>query len=196
LKLINSHRDDGKIPDEDLINMVKEGNTVAFGMLIDRHQAFIRRIVSKFLLRDEDTHELIQDTFIRVWKHLDEFDGRSRFTTWIYSIAFNLGLDRVKANKRRRISNFSDVFAHPDDGQVEFIDPGTGTDHVALAREVRSLAADLSRIQRLVFVLRDLQDMPVEEVCRVTGFGADKVKSNLYYARKFIREKLLKKGFL
>jgi RNA polymerase sigma-70 factor (ECF subfamily) len=51
-------------------------------------------------------------------------------------------------------------------------------------------------VQQLIFILRDLQDLPVEEVCRITGFKPDKVKANLFHARKFMREKLIQGGYL
>jgi RNA polymerase sigma-70 factor (ECF subfamily) len=76
------------------------------------------------------------------------------------------------------------------------MDQITNADHIGLGHVIRKLAGQLSRVQKLVFVLRDIQDLPVEEVCRITGFGAGKVKSNLYYARKIIREKLEKGGYL
>ena len=82
------------------------------------------------------------------------------------------------------------------DYQVESMDQIADPDHVRLGKVIRSLARQLSKVQRLVFVLRDIQDLPVEEVCHITGFDAGKVKSNLYYARKFMREKLEKGGYL
>jgi RNA polymerase sigma-70 factor (ECF subfamily) len=175
--------------------MIKEGNMVAFSTLIDRHRLFITRVVMRFLLRDDDAHEVVQDTFIRVWKHLDEFDGRGRFSTWIYTIAFNLCLDRMRVIRRRPETfpgDFGKIGEYPD----EFNDPADATDNDAIGTAVRAYAAELGRVQRLVFILRDLQDLPVADVCRITGFDTEKVKSNLYHARKFMREKLLKGGYL
>jgi RNA polymerase sigma-70 factor (ECF subfamily) len=196
LAFINTHSDNGETRDEKLVAMAKEGNTVAFGMLIQQHELYITRVVSRFLFRPEDSREVVQDTFVRVWQHLGDFDGRCRFTTWIYSIAFNLSLDRMKAIKRRREFTLPVGFEQLAGKNEEFSDPAERADNGAIGRAVRSFASELSKVQRLVFVLRDLQDLTVEEVCRVTGFSTDKVKSNLYYARKFMRGKLLKGGYL
>jgi RNA polymerase sigma-70 factor, ECF subfamily len=138
----------------------------------------------------------VQDTFVRIWKHLDDYDGRCCFTTWIYTIAFNLCLDKTKALKRRREEPFPQNYENRADCQLQAMDQGAYIDHAGLGKVIRSLAGKLSTVQRLVFVLRDIQDLPVEEVCEITGFDAGKVKSNLYYARKFIREKLEKGGYL
>jgi RNA polymerase sigma-70 factor, ECF subfamily len=182
--------------DENLVMLARGGNTVAFGQLIDRYRGFVARIVARFLMREEECHDVIQDTFIRVWKHLGDFDGRCLFTTWIYTIAFNLCLDRVKIIRRRREIRFPADFEPGYCNPGEFTDPASHADHAVLAQAVQTYSAGLSEVQRLVFILRDLQDLPVAEVCRVTGFTTDKVKSNLYYARKFMREKLEKGGYL
>jgi RNA polymerase sigma-70 factor, ECF subfamily len=182
--------------DEKLVSLIRQGNSVAFAQLVEMHQPYITRIVSRFLFCEEDSREIVQDTFVRIWKHLGDYDGHCRFTTWIYTIAFNLCLDKTKALKRRREERFPLNYESRADYQLEAMDQITHTDHVGLGKVVRSLAGQLSTVQRLVFVLRDIQDLPVEEVCRITGFDAGKVKSNLYYARKFIREKLEKGGYL
>jgi RNA polymerase sigma-70 factor, ECF subfamily len=182
--------------DEKLVSLIRQGNSIAFGQLVEMHKPYITRIVSRFLFCEEDSREIVQDTFVRIWKHLDDYDGHCRFTTWIYTIAFNLCLDKTKALKRRREERFPLNFETRADYQLQAMDQETHTDHARLGKVIRNLAGKLSTVQRLVFVLRDIQDLPVEEVCQITGFDAGKVKSNLYYARKFIREKLEKGGYL
>jgi RNA polymerase sigma-70 factor (ECF subfamily) len=182
--------------DEKLVSLIRQGNAVAFGHLVERYQPYIARIVSRFLFCEEDSHEIVQDTFIRIWKHLDEYDGHCRFTTWIYTIAFNLCLDKTRAIKRRREDRIPLNFEARADYQAASMDQNADSDYSGLGKVIRSLARKLSKSQRLVFVLRDIQDLPVDEVCLITGFDAVKVKSNLYYARKFMREKLEKGGYL
>lgn len=182
--------------DEKLVNLAAEGNTMAFRMLVERHSHYVTGIVSRFLLKEEDAHEVVQDTFIRVWKHLKNYDHRSLFTTWLYSISFNLCLDKIRVNRRRREISFAGNEMGSDDGETTSHGISDTLDAKSIARAVREFAGSLSQVQRQVFILRDLQDLSVEEVCHVTGYDSDKVKSNLYHARKFIREKLLKGGYL
>ncbi len=183
-------------PDDKLVCLIRQGNPLAFGQLVERHRPYVSRIVSRFLFCDEDGREVVQDTFIRIWKHLEEYDGRCRFTTWIYTIAFNLCLDKTRALKRRREVRIPVNLENQVEYRMEYREQNSRADHLGLGMVIRTMARELSKVQRLVFVLRDIQDLPVEEVCRVTGFDVDKVKSNLYYARKFIREKLEKGGYL
>lgn len=182
--------------DEKLVSLIRQGNSVAFGHLVERHHPYVARIVSRFLFREEDSREVVQDTFIRIWKHLEDYDGRCLLTTWIYTIAFNLCLDKTKALKRKREVRLPLNYENQANFQAITTDQSTYSDQAGLGEVIRSLALQLSKVQRLVFVLRDIQDLPVEEVCHITGFDTDKVKSNLYYARKFIREKLEKGGYV
>jgi RNA polymerase sigma-70 factor, ECF subfamily len=182
--------------DEKLVSLIRQGNSVAFGHLFEKHQPYVTRIVSRFLFCEEDSREVVQDTFVRVWKHLDDFDGHCRFTTWIYAIAFNLCLDKTKALKRRHEDRIPLNYENRADYVSGITNQVSDPDQAELGQAIRTMARRLSKVQRLVFVLRDIQDMPVDEVCHITGFDAGKVKSNLYYARKFIREKLEKGGYL
>jgi RNA polymerase sigma-70 factor (ECF subfamily) len=181
--------------DEELAKMAINGNTMAFRLLVERHNQYATRIASRFLLREEDIRDIVQESFIKVWKHLANFDGQCRFTTWFYTIVFNLCLDRLKILRRRHEFPISDNRSTFPETRV-FEDPAAHLDQTDMMREVRKHALRLSRVQRLVFTLRDLQDLPVIEVCRITGFDEQKVKANLYYARKSIREKLIREGYL
>ena len=189
-------RDSRNTSDNELVALVREGDTGALGLLIERHRLYVTRIASRFLLSGDELKEVVQDTFIRVWKNIRDFDNRSRFTTWLYIIVFNLCLDRLKAIRRRR-KIFPPVneesFAY---SQIEFIESSDVLDMKILADVIRSAAGELADVQRVVFILRDLQDLPVSEVCSITGFDAVKVKTNLYHARKYMREKLWKGGYL
>ena len=182
--------------DEKLVNMAMSGNTLAFTSLVERHTHYVSGIASRFLMREEETRDVVQDTFIRVWKHLAIYDGRSLFTTWLYAIAFNLCLDRIRVKKRKTEIRFTEEQMDNMVEQANASDPVNDIDSGSITRAIRSFSEELSMVQRHVFVLRDLQDLPVDEVCRLTGYDTDKVKSNLYHARKFMREKLAKGGYL
>jgi RNA polymerase sigma-70 factor (ECF subfamily) len=143
------------------------------------------------MLYDEDEAEdVVQEAFIRVWKHIDEFKGEHRFTTWLYAIVSNLCLDRLRRRKRTRR-----IFArYEQNPEIEHLADIPVTDEVHsnndLVRIIRVLAERLSPKQRLVFALRDLQECSVEETAEITGMSAGSVKSNLCHARRHIRAML------
>jgi len=182
--------------DEKLVNMAMSGNTLAFTSLVERHTRYVSGIASRFLMREEETRDVVQDTFIRVWKHLANYNGHTLFTTWLYAIAFNLCLDRIRVKKRKAEFRFTEENMGRIYEQADSTDPVNDIDSGSITRAIRNYSEELSMVQRHVFVLRDLHDLPVSEVCRLTGYDTDKVKSNLYHARKFMREKLTKGGYL
>jgi DNA-directed RNA polymerase specialized sigma24 family protein len=98
--------------------------------------------------------------------------------------------------KRKREIQLSEDMVQRYNTWIDNNDAIQKADAVTIALAIRKYASGLSKVQRLVFILRDLQDLPVEEVCGITGFKPDKVKANLFHARKFLREKLLKGGYL
>lgn len=182
--------------DERLVGLAGDGDPAAFRMLVERHSHYVTSIASRFLLSEDDTRDVVQDAFIKVWRNLGNYDSRSLFTTWLYTVVANLCLDRLKINRRRREIGLTGEGLGEIANTADTVDPVQMIDSGALGRAVRDYAAGLSNVQRQVFVLRDLQDLPVDEVCRITGYDTDKVKSNLYHARKYMREKLSKGGYL
>jgi RNA polymerase sigma-70 factor (ECF subfamily) len=182
--------------DEKLVIMAMSGNTLAFTSLVERHTRYVSGIASRFLIGEDETRDVVQDTFIRVWKHLANYDGRSLFTTWLYAIVFNLCLDRIRVKKRKTEISLTEEHMGRINEQADAVDPVNDIDSGSITRAIRNFSEELSKVQRHVFVLRDLHDLPVSEVCRLTGYDTDKVKANLYHARKFMREKLTRGGYL
>jgi RNA polymerase sigma-70 factor (ECF subfamily) len=134
----------------------------------------------------------VQESFLRVWKHIDRYDPNQKFTTWLYKIVSNLCVDRFRSLKRSRnifLSRDRDPVMEdlPDERDWE-----TLRSYEQLADIIRALSNRLSRTQKLVFTLRDLQDLTVEEVVEITGLSVGSVKTNLHYARKAIRDMLVR----
>ena len=84
-----------------LISQSIHGDTKSFRKLVEFHQPFAYASAFRLLCNDYDAEEIVQDTFIRVWKHLKDFKVDMRFTTWLYKIVVNLCYDKIKANKAR-----------------------------------------------------------------------------------------------
>lgn len=82
--------------DQILINQIKHGDTNAFGQLVDRYKDLVYTLAIRMLKNREEAEEVSQDTFIKTYKSLDRFKGDSKFSTWIYRVAYNTCLDRIK----------------------------------------------------------------------------------------------------
>lgn len=173
-----------------LVLRSKEGDLAAFDKLVRRCQSYAYSIAVRLLCDQDEAEDVVQQSFIRVWKHLGRYDQRKKFTTWLYKIVTNRCLDRLKAARRR-----SELFSPMDPND----DPETIADERSLdqiqtneemIRVVKALTDRLPPKQKLVFVLRDLEDLPVDEVSEITGLSAGSVKTNLHYARRAIRNLL------
>src|ERR1700704_5826586 len=86
--------------DQYYIRSVRDGGTNAFAVLVDRYKDMVFTLSLKMLKNREEAEEVSQDTFVKIYKSLNKFNGESKFSTWIYKVAFNTCLDRLKKNKR------------------------------------------------------------------------------------------------
>ncbi len=177
--------------DEEILVLVErcvERDDAAFERLVRQFQPFAFALAMRLVADEDEVGDVIQESFVRVWKHIGRYDRKTKFTTWLYTIVTNVSLDRLRAIRRSRKLFFSrDEF--PDREEAG------GTDDVAEIQSNRELAAMINRLtaelptkQRMVFTLRDLQDLSVEEVAQIADMSVASVKTNLHYARKRIRK--------
>ncbi|MCK5059266.1 MAG: sigma-70 family RNA polymerase sigma factor [Candidatus Aminicenantes bacterium] len=175
---------------QDMIWRSREGDLSAFQQLVEHYQHYAYILAFRLLGDDEDAKDAVQEAFIRVWKHIKNFNLSSKFTTWFYRIVTNLCLDRIKAQKRK-----NRVFSQGI-GQDQLLvptnkkNPEENCINKDLAGTIIRLSEALTPKQHIVFVLRDLQDLDTKEVARISGMSVNSVKSNLFYARRNIRERL------
>ena len=178
--------------DEDIIVRCQRGEKTAFRGVVLAYQRMVFSLTLKLLCDEEEAKDMVQETFIRVWQRMGEYDTQKNFATWIYTIATRLCLDRLKRMKH--------VVPMLDD-ELVFRRYASDTDtHRALENKewvsiVRMLADGLGEKQRMVFTLCHLEGLSSSEVEEITGLDAKQVKSNLYVARQTIRERLKQLGY-
>lgn len=174
------------------IELARNGNQEAFTRLVRNSYDFAYRVAARLTGNHEDAEDVCQETFIRIWRHLEAFDTTMLFSTWMYRIVTNLSLDRVKS-RRRRFRWLSPTSDHQDaEGVPDRMNIHQSFETGDLSRIVRELVSALPPTQRLVFALRDLEQMDVGDVASVTGLSVGSVKTNLSYARAHIRKLLVR----
>ena len=177
---------------EDIVVRCQQGEKAAFRGVVQTYQRMVFSLSLKLLCDEEEARDMVQETFIRVWQRMGEYDTRKNFTTWIYTIATRLCLDRLKRMQH--------VVAMADDELVFRRYASDADTHRALENKewvsiVRMLADGLGEKQRMVFTLCHLEGLSSSEVEEITGLDAKQVKSNLYVARQTIRERLKQLGY-
>lgn len=178
--------------ESDIISRCQQGDKEAFRWVVQTHQRMIFSLALKMLCDEEEAKDMVQETFIRVWQSIRSFDSQKTFSTWVYTIASRLCIDRLKRNRK--------VVALPEDELVLRRFASDGDEQLSLENKewvsiVRTLAENLSDKQRLVFTLCQLEGLPSAEVEQITGLDARQVKSNLYVARQTIRKRLNDLGY-
>ena len=174
--------------ERDIITHCQQGDKDAFRWVVQTHQRMLFSLALKMLCNEEEAKDLVQETFIRVWQRIKDYNPEKAFSTWIYAIASHLCLDRLKRANR--------IVAMPDDELVfrryaSESDSQRTLENREWVAMVRTMAEGLSDKQRLVFTLCQLEGLSSEDAQEITGLDARQVKSNLYVARQTIRKRLI-----
>ena len=178
--------------ERNIISRCQQGDKEAIRWVVQTHQRMIFSLALKMLCDEEEAKDIVQETFIRVWQSIRDYDSKRAFNTWIYAIASHLCLDRLKRTNR--------IVAMPDDEMIvrryasesDSLQTLENREWVAM---VRTMAEGLSNKQRLVFTLCQLEGLSSEEAEQITGMDARQVKSNLYVDRQTIRKRLIALGY-
>ncbi|MDH3252532.1 MAG: RNA polymerase sigma factor [Ignavibacteria bacterium] len=176
---------------DDIIRQCKEGDPRAFTHLVRSHQPYAFALAFRMLSDEDEASEIVQESFIRVWKNMHRYDPSQKFTTWLYAIVSRLCLDRIRSLARSRKLFRRRSESTLLEGPYDPTDPEKILTNREIATIIAQLSEDLSPTQRLVFTLRDLQQCTIEEVCEITGLSTGSVKTNLSYARRQIRHRLV-----
>ncbi|MBI5729788.1 MAG: RNA polymerase sigma factor [Ignavibacteriales bacterium] len=175
----------------ELILKANKGDTKAFEVIVRNYHKFGYAVAFKILYNEEDAKDVVQECFIRIWKHLNEYDKKIKFTTWMYKIVVNLCFDKLRSQKRKRniFKNFDEESVINAPGGIDLEKELTNKE---LAAIIKHFASGLSEKQKTVFILRDMEDLSIEEVSEIMNISSGSVKTNLFYARQSIRKKIIK----
>ncbi|HJN06785.1 MAG TPA: sigma-70 family RNA polymerase sigma factor [Bacteroidales bacterium] len=172
------------------IDKARNGDKEAFGHLVKAHQQYAFNLAFRIVCNEEEARDVVQDSFIKIWKNIKLYNPDIKFTTWMYNIVTNTAIDYLRATKKVDLVNIDDF--HEKLTKVSTDNPETKLYNQEIGQLIHSISDTLPEKQRLVFVLRDLQGMNSAETSDVLDLSITSVKSNLYLARRVIKEKLLK----
>jgi RNA polymerase sigma-70 factor (ECF subfamily) len=188
-----SHSTPHGIPDEELIRRASSGDHEAFAELVRRYEDTVFNFAFKVCRTREHAEEALQDTFVNVFRKLKQFDRRSKFTTWLYSIVANNCLMKRRQSKLHRASVSLDQ-PDGDGGSVQIPEWRDTPLHQTMRGELRGLLDEsikkLPMDHRIVFILRDVEGKSAEETGKILDLTVPAVKSRLRRARVFLRNEL------
>ncbi|HEY0794842.1 MAG TPA: sigma-70 family RNA polymerase sigma factor [Acidisarcina sp.] len=182
-------------PDVALVERAKGGDTAAFEKLVRQYDRQVFRIAQHITQNREDAEDVVQDAFFKAYQKLDQFQGNSKFYTWLVRIAVNESLMRLRKRKTgRTVSIDEDV--ETDEGSMprDLADWSPNPEQLygksELAEILRKTVQGLPPGFRTVFVLRDVEGLSTEETASSLGLSIPAVKSRLLRARLQLRERL------
>ncbi len=183
-----------ELEDTALVNAYLGGETRGFDVLVERYQTRLLNFVYRIVGDRERAEDLVQEVFVRVYRHLGRFDRSKKFSTWIYTIASNLAKNELRNRARNPLVLFTSMTKGWEDEErpLEFEDPLSRPDDLFRKRHVRELVessvAQLPTHHREVFMLREIEGRSYEEIAEITNCNLGTVKSRLNRARNSFAE--------
>ena len=176
--------------DKELVRRAQGGDTEAFGRLVKQHSAMLFQVAFRLTGNEANAEDVVQDAFVRAYRKLDRFDGRSAFGTWLYRITVNCSMDAMRKKQRNRES--TDLEPVLEQKQPSTHDPSP--QRLAMSREiseqVTSVLEQLSAMERTAFLLKHHEGRSLIEISEIMDLRVNAVKHAIFRAVKKLRAEL------
>lgn len=170
------------------INRVKSGDTAPYAFIVDKYKHMAFTIAFKILANAEDAQDAAQESFIKAYQQIRQFEGKSKFSTWLYTIVYRTAISKLKQNKIETISisnsiseNYSQGYTAPQLEQLELNDEKL---------QVKQAIQKLTKTEALLVTLFYMNENTVKEIHEMTGLSLANIKINLFRARKKLEREL------
>jgi len=172
----------------------RKGDQRAFGALVERHSRSVFRLAFRMTQNEQDAEDLVQETFLKAYKQLHRFDGRSAFGTWLYRIAANCSLDLIRARKNRKEQSAASTSPEKPDWLDRVAAPDPSPERLARSGQIASLLKpaleQLTDLERTAFVLRHYEGRGIADIAGVLGVEANAAKHSVFRAVQKLRRPL------
>jgi RNA polymerase sigma-70 factor, ECF subfamily len=176
-----------KADEAELIRQSKQGDSQAFGVLVERYQRRVVSVAQAVVHNQEDALELAQEAFVRAYENLAQFESRSSFSTWLYRITANLAIDFRRREGRQTILRGEDAEAEIDRLPSQLADSFKETARHELNRKLHDALMQLTPEHRAVILLREVEGLSYDEISDILHCPRGTVMSRLHYARNHLR---------
>lgn len=188
----NGNKNDTAPTDEELIEQFQNGNLYAFEEIVKRYKDQLVNFAYRFLSDVGDAEDIVQETFLRVYRNKKAYRNIAKFSTWIYTITGNLAKTELRRHKRRRLLSISGLGF--EDRSLELRDdkkgPEDSADEIIKEEIVQSAIDSLPEKFKEVIILRDIQELSYEEISSIVKIPLGTVKSRVNRGRFKLQGKL------
>jgi len=179
--------------DAALVTRARAGDQDAFRVLVERHSVKLFQLAYRMTGNEQDTEDIVQETFLRAHKQLNRFESRAGFGTWLHRIAANCSLDLLRQRQRRRgqdgaaeVESTEAIPLIPSPAPA----PDQAVYHAELRQKVESAMEELTPMERTAFVLRHFEGRSIDEIGGVLGVGPSATKQSVFRAVQKMRRAL------
>lgn len=185
--------------DRERVERVQRGDRTAFKELFDRYHQRAYAVAYGVVKNEQDALDVVQDAFVKVHRHIDNFQGAASFYTWLYRIVTNLAIDHVRRNKKGKDLDYDDDVGREDedvagDGSMlpRMLDgnPSKTVRRSELGRRIQQALEELPEYHRVVILLRELEGLSYEEMAEVLEVPKGTIMSRLFHARRKMQSTL------
>ena len=187
-----SDKEDLTPSDEELIERFQNGDLYAFDLIVKRYKDQLINFAYRFLGDLEDSEDIVQETFLRVFRKKDAYKNVAKFSTWIYTITGNLAKTELRRRKRRKLLSISNLGYNNKDYELPDLKKGP-EERVDLSIQdemIQKAINSLSKKFKEVIILRDIQELSYEEISNIAKIPLGTVKSRVNRGRLKLQEKL------
>jgi RNA polymerase sigma-70 factor (ECF subfamily) len=185
------------LDDQALVERARQRDGAALRLIMERHNRQLYRVARSVLRDDAEAEDVVQEAYLRAFTHLEGFRGEARLATWLTRIALNEALERLR--KRRPSVELQQIDAINEQGEARVIylpsarqdgDPEAAAARAEIRRLIERAIDRLPDPFRIVFVLRDIEEMSIEATAGQLGLRPETVKTRLHRARRLLRQSL------
>ena len=183
-----------QLSDEDLMEKFQAGYEQAFNVLVSRFKDRLHNFLYRYTHNHQDCEDLVQETFLRVYRSKHSYERIAKFSTWMYTIALNLAKSLYKKKQRMTTVTIHEDESDPDDQPMKIEDANILQDDTLHEKmcmnELEKALTELSEDFREVVILRDIQQLAYDEIAEITGIPMGTVKSRINRGRAQLQELL------
>ena len=174
------------IDDKHYIDLILKGDHSLYRFLVDRYKKMVFSICLRVLPNSEDAEDAAQESFLKAYRQLNTFEGKSKFSTWLYTITYRICVSRLKENSLETIVINNELIENLSASTEP--QPFDSLNAIETAQFVKEAIKKLPRIDALIITLYYLEENSIREIVEITGLSESNVKTKLFRARKELEQ--------